>query len=159
MHVSADAVERHRSMCSKTTQSSSLSRFYLRFRSFAPTRQLCFSSNIVLLLVSLSWWRRSSFCHTAVLQPANTGCGWPGRRVWTWSHMLQTVEKSDFILREIRFLPNQIGQKPDLGLQHEHGLSLANSVVGNGSSRKYGSCSDCSEVIRLVGSIVRSFWS
>lgn len=38
-------------------------------------------------------------------------------------------------------------------------LSSANSVVGNGSSRKYGSCSACSEVIRLLGSMVRSFCS
>lgn len=32
-------------------------------------------------------------------------------------------------------------------------------MVGRGSSRKYGSCSACSDVILLVGSMVRSFWS
>ncbi len=38
-------------------------------------------------------------------------------------------------------------------------LKITHSDVGKGSSRKYGSCMACSDVIRRIGSIVSSFCS
>lgn len=121
------------------------------------TKPMCRSQHLVFLL-AISIISCNATSHHL--------CWMAGQARLNWSHVI----KSDlmyarlvwFVLLTLcqnGFSSLQTGQKSDWGLQHKQGLSLANSVVGNGSSRKYGSCSACSEVIRLVGSIVRSFWS